>query len=188
MNQSSERIAVFVTPAQKRALATKAQSLGISISELVRRAVLAFEETADDVRAARIVDSWLAPAAPDSLNETLRRIADTAVPLTTHPIHEAQRCEPTADTPVISSASGEDGELGDAAAVTPSPIPVASAVARALACEPVDAADAQEAEAPPALDLETVTRLTARWSETSASETPDDTERLPGKRFMPRPA
>jgi len=189
MNQSSERIAVFVTPAQKRALATKAQSLGISISELVRRAVLAFEETADDVRAARIVDSWRTPAAPDSLNETLRRIADVALAQAPHAARQTAHGEVVPETPVVSeSCVGDgDGERDEAIAVPPSPVPVAAAVAQALAREPVDASCAQDEEPPPALDLETVTRLTSRWSETSAGDTPDGA-RPPAKRFTLRPA
>ncbi|NRO97275.1 hypothetical protein GWC77_15220 [Paraburkholderia sp. NMBU_R16] len=188
MNQSSERIAVFVTPAQKRALATKAQSLGISISELVRRAVLAFEETADDVRAARIVDSWSAPSAPDSLNETLRRIADAAPARESATQHRISPCEPSADTPAASAAMGAGGEPDEAAAVPLGPLPVAAAVAQALACQPVEEARTEDSEPPPALDLETVTRLTSRWSETSADDPADSPSRRTRKRFTPRPA
>jgi hypothetical protein len=188
MNQRSERIAVFVTPAQKRALATKAQSLGISISELLRRAVLAFEETADDVRAARIVDSWRAPAAPDSLSETLRRIADAAPARQSATGHRISPCEPPAETPAASEATGAGDERDGAAAVPPGPIPVAAAVALALACEPVEEACLEDSEPPPALDLETVTRLTSRWSETSADAPADSSSRPTRKRFTPRPA
>ena len=42
MNKPSERIVVFVSPAQKRAISTTAENLGISVSELMRRAVLSF--------------------------------------------------------------------------------------------------------------------------------------------------
>jgi hypothetical protein len=187
MNQSSERIAVFVTPAQKRALATKAQSLGISISELVRRAVLAFDETADDVRAARIVDSWRTPAAPDSLNETLRRIADAALARAPHSRAEAALGEAPPETPVVSAGPAGDGERDEAMTAPPSPVPVASAVAQALACEPVDAPGAADDEPRFALDLDTVTRLTSRWSETSADDTREDA-RSAAKRFRLRPA
>lgn len=186
MNQRSERIAVFVTPAQKRALATKAHSLGISISELVRRAVLAFEDTAEDVRAARIVDSWRAPAAPDSLNETLRRIADAAPARESATQHRISPCEPPAETPAASEAMGAGGQRDEAAAVPLGPIPVAAAVAQALACEPVEEARLEDSEPPPALDLETVTRLTSRWSETSADDPADSPSRPPRKRFTPR--
>jgi hypothetical protein len=78
MNKSSERIVIFVTPAQKLAISTSAQRLGISVSELIRRAVLEFDATGDQVKAASIVDRLHAPQAPNALNETLRRVAKTA--------------------------------------------------------------------------------------------------------------
>ncbi len=56
MTKPSERIVVFVTPAQKRAIAATADELGISVSELVRRAVLSFDATSEQVKAASIVD------------------------------------------------------------------------------------------------------------------------------------
>jgi hypothetical protein len=80
MNKSSERIVIFVTPAQKLAIATSAQRLGISVSELMRRAVLAFDDTGDQVKAASLVDRLRAPQAPNVLNETLRRVAQAATP------------------------------------------------------------------------------------------------------------
>ena len=185
MTQSSQRIAAFVTPAQKRALTVKAQSLGISVSELVRRAVLAFDETADEVRAARIVDSWRAPAAADSLNETLRRLAGAAPALASRTAGAPARHEQH-ETPDISAASSGEAEQADIAAAAPLPIPVAAAVARALACQPVEAAPAEDGEPLPALDLDTVTRLTSRWAETPAAATPDDARRPARKRFIPR--
>ena len=185
MTQSSQRIAAFVTPAQKRALTTKAQSLGISVSELVRRAVLAFEETADEVRAARIVDSWQARPAADSLNETLRRIANAAPSLASRVAYgPASQDQP--ETPALSAVSGCGGEVDDVPAASSQPIPVAAAVARALACEPVEAACTEDGEPLPSLDLDTVTRLTSRWSETPAAATPDSARRPARKRFMPR--
>jgi hypothetical protein len=75
MNKPSERIVVFVTPAQKRAISATADGLGISISELMRRAVLAFSATSDQVRAASIVDRLNAPREPDALAQVLRRAA-----------------------------------------------------------------------------------------------------------------
>ena len=78
MNKSSERIVIFVTPAQKLAISTSAQRLGISVSELIRRAVLEFDATGDQVKAASIVDRLHAPQAPNVLNETLRRVAKAA--------------------------------------------------------------------------------------------------------------
>jgi hypothetical protein len=75
MNKPSERIVVFVTPAQKRAIAASAEKLGISVSELMRRAVLSFDETSEQVKAASIVDRLRAPREPDALNEALGRVA-----------------------------------------------------------------------------------------------------------------
>jgi hypothetical protein len=75
MNKPSERIVVFVTPAQKRAIAASAEQLGISVSELMRRAVLSFGATSEQVKAASIVDRLHAPREPDALNEALERVA-----------------------------------------------------------------------------------------------------------------
>ncbi|ACC70452.1 hypothetical protein PPMP20_07570 [Paraburkholderia phymatum] len=75
MNKPSERIVVFVTPAQKRAISSTAGNLGISVSELMRRAVLSFGATSEQVKAASIVDRLRAPREPDALNEALQRVA-----------------------------------------------------------------------------------------------------------------
>ncbi|WP_025598645.1 plasmid mobilization protein [Burkholderia sp. WSM2230] len=79
MTKPSERIVVFVTPAQKRAIAAAADQLGVSVSELMRRAVLSFDATGEQVKAASIVDRLNAPRAPDALDAALQRVAkDTA--------------------------------------------------------------------------------------------------------------
>src|SRR5580698_3937309 len=75
MNKPSERIVVFVTTAQKRAIASTAENLGISDSELMRRAVLSFGATSEQVNAASIVDRLHAPRAPDALDAALQRVA-----------------------------------------------------------------------------------------------------------------
>ncbi|QGZ54620.1 hypothetical protein [Paraburkholderia acidiphila] len=75
MNKPSERIVVFVTPAQKRAISATAGELGISISELMRRAVIAFSATSDQVKAASIVDRLNAPRQPDALAQVLQKAA-----------------------------------------------------------------------------------------------------------------
>lgn len=75
MNKPSERIVVFVTPAQKRAIAASAEKLGISVSELMRRAVLSFGATSEQVKAAGIVNRLRAPREPDALNAALERVA-----------------------------------------------------------------------------------------------------------------
>jgi hypothetical protein len=78
MNKPSERIVVFVSPAQKRAIAATADELGISVSELMRRAVLNFGATSEQVKAASIVDRLRAPREPDALNAALQRVARSA--------------------------------------------------------------------------------------------------------------
>lgn len=75
MNKPSERIVVFVTTAQKRAIAATAENLGISVSELMRRAVLSFGATSEQVKAASIVDRLRAPREPDALDAALQRVA-----------------------------------------------------------------------------------------------------------------
>jgi len=75
MNKPSERIVVFVTPAQKRAISATADELGISVSELMRRAVIAFSATSDQVKAASIVDRLSATREPDALAQVLRKAA-----------------------------------------------------------------------------------------------------------------
>lgn len=75
MNKPSERIVVFVTPAQKRAISATADELGISVSELMRRAVIAFSATSDQVKAASIVDRLNAPRRPDALAQVLQKAA-----------------------------------------------------------------------------------------------------------------
>ncbi|WP_336598018.1 plasmid mobilization protein [Paraburkholderia bengalensis] len=71
MNKPRERIVVFVTPAQKRAISATADNLGISVSELMRRAVMNFGATSEQVKAASIVDRLRAPREPDALNAAL---------------------------------------------------------------------------------------------------------------------
>jgi hypothetical protein len=74
----SERIVVFVTPAQKLAISKTADALGISVSELMRRAVLNFTATSEQIKAATIVDRLRAPKAPNALDVALKSVADKA--------------------------------------------------------------------------------------------------------------
>jgi hypothetical protein len=110
MNKPSERIVVFVTPAQKRAISATANELGISISELMRRAVIAFSATSDQVKAASIVDRLNAPREPDALAQVLRRAA--------RPQRQGrggvQRPAPAAVA--VTLAAHEDEEAGESAA------------------------------------------------------------------------
>jgi hypothetical protein len=140
--KASERLVISVTQAQKRAITTRAQELGISVSELLRRAILAFDATADQVRAARIVDTWAKRRAPDALSETLRQIAVAAAP-----------ASPAATAPRALHAC-VPGERG--------PVPVAAAVAQALELRG-HRADGVPCEGS-ALDEQAVARLTARWA------------------------
>ncbi|BAN23009.1 plasmid mobilization protein [Caballeronia insecticola] len=71
----SERIVVFVTPAQKLAISQTADTLGISVSELMRRAVLNFNATSEQIKVAGIVDRLRAPRTPDPLNAALKSVA-----------------------------------------------------------------------------------------------------------------
>jgi hypothetical protein len=74
----SERIVVFVTPAQKLAISNTAEGLGISVSELMRRAVLNFNATSEQIKVAGIVDRLRAPKTPDALNVAVRHVAEKA--------------------------------------------------------------------------------------------------------------
>jgi len=74
----TERIVVFVTPAQKLAISKTADDLGVSVSELMRRAVLNFNATSEQIKAAGIVDRLRAPKAPDPLDIALRSVAAKA--------------------------------------------------------------------------------------------------------------
>ncbi|WP_162878238.1 hypothetical protein [Trinickia diaoshuihuensis] len=132
---SSERLVVFVTPAQKRVLAARAQRMGISLSELVRRAVLAFDETGQEVRAAGLVDR-LGAASVSRRDDALRRLA------------QGQRAP---QTPREAKAASP---MAEASAAETTCLPVAAAVAQALAAQAV---------APPAEDTASETQtLVAR--------------------------
>jgi hypothetical protein len=74
----SERIVVFVTPAQKLAITSTADGLGISVSELMRRAIMNFNATSEQVKAAGLVDRLRAPKTPDPLHVALRQVAERA--------------------------------------------------------------------------------------------------------------
>jgi hypothetical protein len=144
MNSSSERLVVFVTPAQKRVLAARAARLGISLSELVRRAVLAFDETGEEVRAAGLVDRLGGAHSPIAESDTLRRLAAGqgiggnvgGAGSSGAPARRAGRA--AVETAAVETGVGEH----EAAA-----LPVAAAVARALAAQ-------AEADAPERYDVE----------------------------------
>jgi hypothetical protein len=144
MNSSSERLVVFVTPAQKRVLAARAARLGISLSELVRRAVLAFDDTGEEVRAAGLVDRLSAAQSRIADSDALRRLAagegNPGNPAS--PAHAGSPARPggypgtNAATPVTDEPAGADDETAS--------LPVAAAVARALAAQASEEPDAAQ--------------------------------------------
>jgi hypothetical protein len=157
MNKPSERIVVFVTPAQKRAIAASAEELGISVSELMRRAVLSFGATSEQVKAASIVDRLRAPREPDALNAALERVARgtrnarAALPA-------VLKKETTAATPGAAELQAKSEPLLPAdvlAALVRTPeeelaAAEAAAVQRVAAAEAASTASHPQAVAPPA--------------------------------------
>lgn len=114
MNKPSERIVVFVTPAQKRAISATADELGISLSELMRRAVTAFSATSDQVRAASIVDRLNARREPDALALVLRKAAKPLRHGRASPLKAAGTALPAEDADADAAPLPDD----DAAAQT----------------------------------------------------------------------
>lgn len=148
MSPTTERLVVFVTPAQKRVLAARAASLGISLSELVRRAVLAFDDTGEEVRAAGLVDKLSAARRRNGDGDTLRRLATAQASAPAH------RASPSGIEPAGIAAAGAAGitdangpMLGQMLDPTDpgvnDALPVAAAVARALAAQASALADAE---------------------------------------------
>ena len=152
MSKSSERLVVFVTPAQKRAILSTAQRLNVSISELLRRALLEYEATGEQVRTANIVDRLHAAQTGDALNATLQRVA--------HGL--AQRAQTQANTDAKTLAPSETPDPNASA------LSVAATVARVLAAKAEAEAALDAAAARRALELReneaTVARVTAAQS------------------------
>jgi hypothetical protein len=150
MHSSSERLVVFVTPAQKRVLAARAARMGISLSELVRRAVLAFDDTGEEVRAAGLVDRLGATHSRLADSDTLRRLAaGEGHRGSTGSTADSGHCGHT------GSPAGPNAQAASRAAVIPidepaacedetAALPVAAAVARALAAQAHEAPCARE--------------------------------------------
>jgi hypothetical protein len=142
----SERIVVFVTPAQKLAITNTADNLGISVSELMRRAVMTFDVTSEQVKVAGIVDRLSAPKAPDPLNVALRQVAERAA---------AREARDTATAAKNKSLRAQADK-----AATPGEAPVTGD--SALAPEPPEPPRSNEAvPAPPAPSVETARAATA---------------------------
>ncbi|RDU99140.1 hypothetical protein [Trinickia dinghuensis] len=142
MSQSSERLVVFVTPAQKRVLTARAASMGISLSELVRRAVLAFDETGQEVRAAGLVDRLGAASEASRKSDTLRRLAQgqAQAPAQAEP-RERAAAAPGGTPRKSGGAPSHGADPSDPAADSPAALPVAAAVARALVAQEAAQAD-----------------------------------------------
>ena len=147
MNKPSERIVVFVTTAQKRAITATADNLGISVSELMRRAVMNFGATGEQVKAASIVDRLRAPRAPDALDAALQRVArSTRHAREALPAALQKRGGSTTGAPADDvTAAASDSAPGTAVAPQPAPL-LPAGVAAALAAE-VDEQAAATAEA-----------------------------------------
>jgi hypothetical protein len=150
MNKPSERIVVFVTAAQKRAIAATAENLGISVSELMRRAVLSFGATSEQVKAASIVDRLRAPRAPDALDAALQRVAHgtrhapAALPAA---LQKRDNNESAASTEGAGATHANE-LLGTPATASPAPLLPAGVLAALTAtAEEIEAAAATEAVA-----------------------------------------
>ena len=107
----SERIVVFVTPAQKLAIASTADGLGISVSELMRRAVLSFNATSEQIKVAGLVDKLRAPKTPDPLNVALRQVAERAA---AREARDAAQVAREASKRTLAAEKSEDRALKDA--------------------------------------------------------------------------
>ncbi|CAE6685984.1 hypothetical protein R69927_06095 [Paraburkholderia domus] len=148
MNKPSERIVVFVTTAQKRAIAATAENLGISVSELMRRAVLSFGATSEQVKAASIVDRLNAPRAPDALDAALQRVArGTRHARAALPAALQTRGDNESAAPAVTAAASQANELlGTPAGASPAPLLPAGVMAALTAtAEEIEAAAAAEA-------------------------------------------
>jgi hypothetical protein len=160
MNKPSERIVVFVTTAQKRAITATADNLGISVSELMRRAVLSFGATSEQVKAASIVDRLRAPRAPDALDAALQRVARGTryarppQPAARQPLPDDQTHAATASasaepapSAAKSAAAPTSGLPSTPAATAPAPLLPAGVLAALAAAADAEAAATAEAVA-----------------------------------------
>ncbi|MBC8749381.1 MULTISPECIES: hypothetical protein [Paraburkholderia] len=169
MSKPSERIVVFVTTAQKRAITATAEDLGISVSELMRRAVLSFGATSEQVKAASIVDRLRAPRAPDALNAALQRVARgtrharAALPASL-PAHQTDGAGASGDTAAANAATNAAANTATDPADSPAPL-LPAGVAAALAAE-------QDEQA--AATAEAVARLTAARAADNAENAETD--------------
>ncbi|MGF6697044.1 hypothetical protein OKW38_001656 [Paraburkholderia sp. MM5496-R1] len=186
MSKPSERIVVFVTTAQKRAITATAEDLGISVSELMRRAVLSFGATSEQVKAASIVDRLRAPRAPDPLNAALQRVArGTRYARAALPV-ALQADEKDAAAPAAAGAADAVASPSMQQAVRPAPVTDPVDAPAPLLPAGVAAALAAEQDEQAAATAEAVARLTAARAAENAENAEADaidnaaSKRLPG--------
>ncbi|MBB5499095.1 hypothetical protein [Paraburkholderia sp. MM5384-R2] len=186
MSKPSERIVVFVTTAQKRAITATAEDLGISVSELMRRAVLSFGATSEQVKAASIVDRLRAPRAPDPLNAALQRVArGTRYARAALPV-ALQADEKDAAAPAPAGAADAVASPSMQQAGRPAPVTDAVDAPAPLLPAGVAAALAAEQDEQAAATAEAVARLTAARAAENAENAEADaidnaaSKRLPG--------
>jgi hypothetical protein len=91
MTKATERIVVFVTSAQKQAIVSTADRLGISVSELMRQAVQNFAASAQQVKVAALVDRMHQPKLVDPVTAALElpRPAQRAAKVAPRPAAQA---------------------------------------------------------------------------------------------------
>ena len=180
MNKPSERIVVFVTTAQKRAITTTAENLGISVSELMRRAVLSFGATSEQVKAASIVDRLRAPRAPDALNAALQRVArGTRHARAALPAALQKRVDDEAGAPMDGTAAVAPAGFEAAAGAPPGTAAGSGALPRAPAAQPAPllpaglaAALAAEVDLEAAATAEALARVAAAKAATDEASPP----------------
>ncbi|CAD6534881.1 hypothetical protein [Paraburkholderia metrosideri] len=212
MNKPSERIVVFVTTAQKRAITVTAENLGISVSELMRRAVLSFGATSEQVKAASIVDRLRAPRAPDALNAALQRVArgtrharaalpaalqarddselDASASLSTSAAEDAAATAAASTGASTSASTAAIRSAGSSrAASTPKVLPPTLTAAEPAPLLPagIAAALAAEADEEAAATAEAVARVAAAKAATEGSAPPQVDTDSPLRSVLKRP-
>jgi hypothetical protein len=79
MATATERVVVQVTADQKLEIATKAQRLGINVSELMRQAALVFTPSEDEKEIALLIErvNISTKEANDALDDALSFVAES---------------------------------------------------------------------------------------------------------------
>lgn len=68
----SERLTILITPDEKATLTARAEAVGLSASEFVRRAVEAFDGASDEALNSLMLDEMM--RSIQDMNETLDRV------------------------------------------------------------------------------------------------------------------